>query len=58
MTIIGLVVFILIIIFLCWLASTYLSPPFRMPVLVLLVVIACIVLLAQFVPGLAALRIR
>lgn len=51
MTIVGLIVAILLIVFALWIVSTYLPAPFKTPVLVIIVVLALLWVVMLLIPG-------
>ena len=58
MTLFGLLIAILVIVFALWLVKNYMPAPFQTPTLVIVVVLALIFLVFTFWPGAANVRIR
>lgn len=57
MSIITLVVGICVILFACWLASSYMPAPWKTPTLVVIVLLGLFWLATIFVPGLSSMRV-
>jgi cell division protein FtsX len=58
MSILGIAIIVLLIVFGCWLVSTYIQPPFKTPILVVIVVLTLVWILSMIVPGLTTARVR
>jgi hypothetical protein len=58
MSILGLIVVIVLIVFALWLVQNYLPVPFKVPVLIIVVVLALVWIASVLVPGLTTARIR
>ncbi len=58
MSVFGIVVGVLLIIFALWIVQVYVDPPFKTPLLVVVVVLALIWIASFFMPGLTSMRIR
>ncbi len=57
-SILGLIVTILLIVFALWLVQAYMPVPFKMPVLIIIVLLALLWVASILVPGLATTRVR
>lgn len=58
MTLVGLIVGILVILFALWLIRTFVSGPWQAPLMVIVVVLALAWLATIFFPGLTSVRVR
>jgi hypothetical protein len=58
MTLMGLIVVIAIIILILWMVQTYMPPPWKTPILAIVVLLALIFLIVSVWPGAANIRIR
>lgn len=58
MSILGIIIGVLLIVFALWIVQGYVNAPFKTPLLVVIVVLALIWVASYFVPGLTALRVR
>lgn len=57
MTIIGLLVGICVLLFALWLIQTYMPVPWKVPALVIVVLLALVWLATAFLPGLTSMRV-
>lgn len=57
MSILGIVVIVLLILFACYLVQAYVNPPFKTPILAIIVALALIWILSVIVPGINTTRV-
>lgn len=57
MTLISLLIAVCVLVFALWLVRTYMPAPWQTPLLALIVVVALVLLLLTFAPGVANLRV-
>jgi len=57
MSIIGILLTIVLIVFVCWLIATYMPAPFKTPALAIVVLVAVVWLLTLLFPALTSARV-
>jgi hypothetical protein len=58
MSIVGILIALVLIVFVCWLVQTYLPAPFKLPALLIIVLLAVIWVVSLLFPALTTARIR